>query len=152
MGKNYLISSSCGYGSTALTSFDNALLCSGIANYNLVKISSILPPNAVRQEMIDLPEGSIIHTAYACLSSNQKDVVFSAAIAVGIPKDKTKIGVIMEFSDYCDKLYAEKCAKKMVEEAMQNRGYEIEEILCVSSEASCDGTEFISVIAAISIW
>src|SRR5262249_17098555 len=39
-------------GTTELNAFDNALLAAGIGNINLVKVSSILPPNT---EIVDLP-------------------------------------------------------------------------------------------------
>ena len=40
-------------GTTELNAFDNALLAAGIGNINLVKVSSILPPDT---EMVDLPQ------------------------------------------------------------------------------------------------
>lgn len=148
----FCISSSEGKGEKKLTSFDNALLNSGIANYNLVKISSILPPNADFVEKVDLPEGSVLHTAFASLTSNKAGALISAAVAVGIPKDRTKIGVIMEFSDFCTKEIAEKQVKAMVVESMKNRGYEIEKILCATAEARSDGVKYVSAFAALSIW
>lgn len=40
------IASGVGTGSTTLAAFDGALIAAGIANYNLIKLSSVVPPGA----------------------------------------------------------------------------------------------------------
>lgn len=141
-----------GHGTTPLTSFDNALLSSGVANFNLVKISSILPPCLHLSNMVDLPEGSILYTAYAHRNTYEKDCIVSAAIAVGIPEDPNKIGVIMEFSGDCSAIESKKRASDMVVEAMDNREIEIKEILCEVAEGIGNGIDYITAFAALSIW
>src|SRR5512138_3787561 len=59
----------CAEGGTALNAFDNALLAAGIGNVNLVKVSSIVPPDV---DIVDLPAikaGALVPTAYAAISS-----------------------------------------------------------------------------------
>lgn len=150
--QKYILVSSVGKGSQELNSFDDALFQSKIANYNLVKISSILPPNAKRCETIDLKEGSILHTAYAQITIKEKGEHVAVAVAVGIPQNPQNIGVIMEFSAHCDKMQAEANVKAMVLEAMNLRGYAVSDILCASSEATGNGNEFITAFAALAIW
>lgn len=152
MSKYFLLCASCGNGKTELTSFDNALLCSGTANYNLVKVSSVLPAYAIQKKEIDLLEGSVLYTAYASKTSQKKGEIVSAAVAVGIPKDPSKIGIIMEFSDYCNKTSAEKKVHAMVVEAMASRNYEISKILCSSSEVMSDGEKYVTAFAALAMW
>ncbi len=41
------LSTGTGTGRTALSAFDDALLRAGIANYNLVRLSSVIPPRSV---------------------------------------------------------------------------------------------------------
>lgn len=147
----FIITSSIGVGKTELTSFDNALIKCKIANYNLVKVSSILPPNSKKVDDVDLPEGSILFTAYAAISTNLNGQHISAAVGVGIPKDKTKIGVIMECSDYCNKDEIEMKLKNMIVEAMISRGYEIEEILFEANDVIATN-DYVTAFAAISIW
>ncbi|MDR0685569.1 MAG: arginine decarboxylase, pyruvoyl-dependent [Spirochaetaceae bacterium] len=148
----YLLCSSVGNGQYSLTSFDDALRKSNLGNYNLVKVSSILPMKAKRVDHVDVPEGSILFTAFASMTSRQAGEVISAAIAVGIPADKTKAGVIMEFADSCAEFVAEKTVKAMVVEAMAKRKYTIEEILCISTEAACVADQYSTVFAALAIW
>lgn len=148
----YILNSSIGYGKSELTSFDNALLNCKIANYNLVKVSSILPARSKKVEEVDIPKGSVIFTAYASLSSNKKGQLMSAAVGVGLPKEKEKIGVIMECSGFCTRQKTEEKLKTMIKEAMHNRGYEIEDIVFKSTEATVSTNEYVTVFASLSMW
>lgn len=150
--KKYSIFSSIGVGTTKLNSFDDALLGSKVANYNLVKISSILPAGSEKSNFVNLEEGKVLHTAYASITSKEKNVVCSAAIGVAIPVDFTKIGVIMEFSDFCAKGIAEETVRTMLTEAMFKRNYKIKEIQIASSEIISDGLNFATAFAGICIW
>ncbi|MGC8706555.1 MAG: pyruvoyl-dependent arginine decarboxylase, partial [Desulfurella sp.] len=96
----YKLSSSNAEGLTLLNAFDVALLESGVGNTNLVKMSSILPPNCEYQEEIKLPLGALVPVAYASIVSDKKGQKIAAAVAAAIPKDKTKNGLIMEYENY----------------------------------------------------
>ncbi|MBR5947192.1 MAG: arginine decarboxylase, pyruvoyl-dependent [Clostridia bacterium] len=152
--KYYLISSSIGTGDTKLTSFDCALLESGVANYNLVRVSSILPTHMTQRDSIEIPEGTPLNTAYATITTNLLASVISAAVAVGIPADENCVGVIMEYSDYCSETEAIETVENMVQEAMRNRGYEIKEIksICASTAISDSNTKFSTAFACIAMW
>ena len=83
-------------GTTPLNAFDNALLAAGIGNINLVKVSSILPPQAA---VIDLPRlrpGAIVPTAYAAMTSEVPGEVVAAGVGWARPTDPKCNGVIME--------------------------------------------------------
>ena len=95
-------------GETSLNAFDNALLAAGIGNINLVKVSSILPPEA---EVVDLPRlrpGAIVPTAFAAMTSEVPGEVVAAAVGWARPEDRTKNGVIMEFHDKATREEAER--------------------------------------------
>ena len=150
--KYYNLSASIGYGKTELTSFDDALLNSKIANYNLVKVSSILPAFTVYSSIITIPEGDLLYTAYATQTTNKNGVKISAAIAAGIPSDPHNIGVIMEFSGNCSLEVAKKNVSQMVVEAMGKRRYDLKEILCEATEAIGDGNQFITALATLDMF
>ncbi|MEK7879085.1 MAG: arginine decarboxylase, pyruvoyl-dependent [candidate division NC10 bacterium] len=121
-------------GSTPLNAFDNALLAAGIGNVNLVKISSIIPPDV---DIVDLPRikpGILVPTAYACITGQVPGEVISAAVGYALPLDRTKAGVIMEHHDRVPKDTSERMIRQMLEEAFQVRGEKIREIKVVSSE------------------
>ena len=121
-------------GSTPLNAFDNALLAAGIGNVNLVKISSIIPPDV---DIVDLPRikpGILVPTAYACVTSQVPGEVISAAVGYALPEDRTKAGIIMEHQDRVPKDTSERMIRQMLEEAFRVRGEKIREIKVVSSE------------------
>ena len=149
---NYIILSSIGKGKTKLTSFDNALFNSGIANYNLVRVSSILPANCVHQNSIGLLEGSILYTAYSSITIIEPSFIASSAIAVGIPVNKNHIGVIMEHSSLMPKCKIIPIINDMVRESMDTRKYEIEEIKTSSIEVASDGNEYVTAFSCIAMW
>lgn len=149
---NYYITQGTGDGNTELTSFDKALLASGISNYNLVRISSILPADCKENKSISLCEGSILHTAYAVHMSHEEGKRIAAAIGVAIPEDNSKIGVIMECSGCSSQNDAEKQVRKMLQEAMTNRGYSIKEIKISACETTVPAKHYATAFAAISIW
>ena len=134
-----------------LISFDSALIAAGISDYNLVRISSILPPNSCFHEYVDCNKGAILHTAYASLTQKGAGII-SSAIAVGIPKETDAIGVIMEHSCFSEKNISIATARKMVEIAMNRRGIKIENILSIGCETELSMNYFSTTFAAIPIW
>ena len=150
--KKYLITASAGWGNYKLTSFDDALRNSDIGNYNLVKVSSILPVATQRVNKVDIEEGSVLYTAFSSLSSNISGERISAAVAVGISEDSEEIGVIMELSDKLDKLQIEDTIKSMVIESMEARGYKIKEIIIKSQTVVSDGKGYATAFAALAMW
>jgi arginine decarboxylase len=121
-------------GGTPLNAFDNALLAAGIGNINLIKVSSILPPEV---PVIDLPKikpGALIPTAYAAMTSETPGETIAAAVGYALPDDPAKNGVIMEFHGVASRAEAERQIHLMLEEAFRVRGEAIRERGVVSSE------------------
>jgi len=114
-------------GGSSLNAFDNALLAAGIGNINLIKVSSILPPEV---PVIDLPKiklGALIPTAYAAITSETPGETVAAAVGYALPDDPAKNGVIMEFHGLATKAEAERQIHLMLEEAFRTRGEVIRE-------------------------
>lgn len=137
-------------GYTPLNAFDGALLDAGIGNTNLVKMSSIIPPNCEEIKPVSLPYGALVPVAYASISSDLEGEVISAAVAAAVPKDPAKPGLIMEYSSRGRKKDIEKIVRKMAEKGLQMRHEEIGEIKSISIEHRVKkiGTAF----AAVVLW
>jgi len=135
-------------GYTELNAFDGALLNAGIGNTNLVKMSSIVPPNCEEIEPIRLPYGALVPVAYAAITSDLEGEVISAAVAAALPKDPAKPGLIMEYSSRGRKKDVEKIVRRMAEEGMKTRNEEVAVIKSVSVEHEVTkiGTAFASVV------
>jgi len=129
----YLISSHA-EGITALNAFDNALMEVGLANYNFVKVSSIFPPGCKLVDEVDLSSGSVVPCVYASLIGKEEGQRIAAAVSIGIPEDRSKPGVVMEFSETCSCEEAEEQTENMVRYAMERRSLAEYELKSVSAE------------------
>ena len=121
-------------GGSSLNAFDNALLAAGIGNINLIRVSSIVPPDV---EIVDLPKikpGALIPTAYAAVTSEVPGQVVVAAVGYALPDDPAKPGVIMEYHDVADRQTAERTIREMLDEAFRVRGETIREMRVFAAE------------------
>jgi arginine decarboxylase len=119
-------------GGSALNAFDNALLAAGIGDVNLIKISSIVPPDV---DIVDLPPikpGALVPTAYAAITATTPGQTLAAAVGYALPVDRTKAGVIMEFHDVTDRRTAEQAVHAMLTEAFRVRGQTIRDLKIVA--------------------
>ncbi len=151
MMRKYIITKGSGNSDYAQNAFDNALLASGVADYNLVKISSILPPGLIPVDSIDLPKGLILHTAYSSYIENCPGKIISAAISIAVPRDSSLPGVIMEAGGGYNQGTAEDIVVAMGQIAMASRNikeYDIQKDAI--SMRTIIG--FNCVFAAVSIW
>ena len=150
----YLLSSGSGEAPFALVAFDQALISAGLANYNLLKVSSILPAECMEVERLELPdgEGSALLVAYGSISSDTPGDLIASAVAVGIPKEINRVGVIMEVSGHFDAKKADEQARKMVELAMKNHGIPLKEIKSSYTEKRVEGGKHACVISALAMW
>jgi arginine decarboxylase len=87
-----------------LTSFELALRDAGIAEYNIVKVSSIFPPHCVliprSRGSAMLQAGEILYCVLSCNSTNEQSRLIGCAIGIAIPKDRSKYGYISEHHDF----------------------------------------------------
>ncbi len=84
-----------------LQSFELALRDAGIAEFNLVKVSSIIPPNceliSKEEGLKMLKPGQIVFCVLSYNASNEKNRLLSASIGCALPKDKNMYGYLSEF-------------------------------------------------------
>ena len=127
-----VLTAGAGEGSTPLNALDSALLNAGIANWNLLLVSSILPPKAeVTYEVPTIKEGSLVPIVLAKITSDRKGEVISSAVAIGVGEE---FGIIMEHADRVVKEKVEEETKRKVEEAFLIRNMRLKEIHIISSE------------------
>lgn len=147
----YKIVSGRGESSFPLAAFDKALCNAGIGDFNLVKVSSILPANCVYNEKITLKSGSILYAAYATITI-KKGEKGQTAVAVAIPDNKDENGVIFENSLMNDTGDCELIVKNMCQEAMNQRNRIIKEIKKSSQNILGVEDKFVSAISAVVMW
>lgn len=146
--KKYFLTAASAEGRSKLTAFDNALLKARVGNVNLIRVSSILPPEAELEEGLEIPPGSLVPIAYGSIISDVPGETISAAVAVGLSHEG--FGVIMEFSGKCPKDEAVEIISDMVREAFETRQRPLVEIKVAAVEHKVEklGCAF----AAVPLW
>jgi arginine decarboxylase len=87
-----------------LASFEMALRDASIAEYNLVKVTSIFPPRckviSPKEGVKRLKPGQILYVVLAESSTNEPNRLIAASIGVAIPKDANQYGYLSEHHSY----------------------------------------------------
>ena len=146
----YLLVGGNGDAKYSLNAFDRALRKAGVGDLNLVKVTSILPPNATPGLRADIPNGAVVFAAMGSITSSQPDDLLSAAVAIGLPTDKSAPGVLMEHSGHKPASVVEEEVRFMAEQALLDRDCEVADIKSVSSEHRV--VESGAAIAAVLMW
>jgi arginine decarboxylase len=106
-----------------LSSFEMALRSAGIAQYNLVRVSSIFPPHAKLISKKDglklLKPGQILYVVMSENATNEPHRLVASSVGVAVPKDRAQYGYLSEHHSFgqTDKSagdYAEDLAASML--------------------------------------
>jgi arginine decarboxylase len=102
--KNLFLTKGVGKHKQKLTSFEAALRDAGIAHLNIVRVSSILPPQAKiisKSRGIELlSPGEITYMVMADSCTNEPHRLIAASIGVAIPRDRSVYGYLSEYHSY----------------------------------------------------
>jgi arginine decarboxylase len=146
----YFLVSGASDGYTPLNAFDGALLQAGIGNTNLVKMSSIVPPRCQLVPPIALPPGALVPVAYGSLTSDEPGQIISAGVALALPVDEDRNGLIMEYSAKGGRREIEEKVRTMAVEGMKLREWEIKELKSIAIEYRVK--KIGAVLAAVVLW
>ena len=93
-----------GFHKSKLAAFEQALRDAGIAKYNLVNVSSILPPYCIEinkeEGLNQLRPGQVIFAVLARADSNEYNRLICASIGVAKPADKEQYGYLSEHHSF----------------------------------------------------
>ena len=97
------ISRGAGAGLTRLAAFDTALHAAGVAGFNIVRLSSVIPPHAVVREVrgadqVKGAQGDIAYCVYAAAYASTRGEQAWAGIAWALPEDAAIAGLFVERS------------------------------------------------------
>lgn len=100
------ISEGVGLGPTELSAFDQALVHAGVANYNLIYLSSVLPPNSqvTFEEKPQRPQGNWGDRLYVVMAQKRVSIRNQEAWAgIGwIQDQKTRHGLLVEHEGHSE--------------------------------------------------
>lgn len=158
LAKEYCVSAGTGSSINGLPSFDRALLDAGVGNYNLVRLSSILPAECKEVDIKDIAnhikEGSLLPTAYSTITSDKQGDIIVSTIGIGFPVDKSHVGVIMEYSTKnVTEEEALNTLHRVITEAFEARGWALDHMKCasVSDRVEFEGIKH-TTFACIAEW
>jgi len=121
--KKYFLTSGTGSSQFKLMAFDKALYNAGIHDYNLVKVSSILPPSCYKADkefsLKTLKKGSILHAAYTVKYAHKNKETW-IGVGVAVPADPMTPGLIVEAEAETENMLNLKLAA-MLDEGMKMR-------------------------------
>lgn len=116
-----------GYHHSKLVSLEQALRSAGIEKFNLVKVTSILPPDCIEiakeSGLTELLPGQILHAVLSYTRSKKKDQTCTASVGVAKPKNKGDYGYLSEYQGFDEHpenigTFAEKLATEMLATAL----------------------------------
>lgn len=132
-----------------LSSFELALRDAKIAQYNLVRVSSIFPPKckliSAREGLPHLTPGQVVYCVLSENAANEPHRLLAASVGLALPKDDTMYGYLSEHhsfgeterkaGDYAEDLAAEMLATVLGVEFDPNTSYdERKDVWSISSE------------------
>jgi len=102
--KYYFLTNGVGRNKENLASFESALRDAGISRYNLVTVSSIIPPNCTKitreQGTSLLKPGEIVFLVLARNSTDEDHRLLAASIGLAIPSNPDEVGYLSEHHSF----------------------------------------------------
>jgi arginine decarboxylase len=97
------VSRGAGAGLTRLAAFDSALHAAGVAGFNIVRLSSVIPPHAIVREVtgddqVKGAEGDVAYCVYAAAYASTPGEQAWAGIAWAMHQDASGAGLFVERS------------------------------------------------------
>ena len=123
VAKKLFFTKGVGRDTTPLGAFEQALRDAGIQQFNLIKVSSIIPPHCkiVSKErgLKELRSGAVTFVILSRLESNEPNRLIAASIGAAIPKNRSMYGYLSEYeafgeSDEVAGMKAEEIAANML--------------------------------------
>jgi arginine decarboxylase len=135
------LTSGSAIGRTPLNAFDNALRDAGIADFNLIKVSSIIPPSVpvrrlIRRSTPVSGEGLMVPTIYIALDSDEPGTEIAVAVGAGLPpSSQHAAGVVFVAACRGSEQAARTLVEDMVHEGMDQKGLRRHHVELVSAAA-----------------
>jgi arginine decarboxylase len=135
-------------GDTELNAFDNALLAAKVGNLNLIRVSSVLPQDALLlEEPPPITPGALVPTVYSVQVSARPGETVAAAIGIGVAEGSH--GMIYE-SHGRTRQEVESAVRQMVAEGFARRGLRLKAVIVRSIEHKVERIG--CAVAAVVLW
>ena len=144
-----------------LVSFEMALRDAGIAQYNLVEVTSIFPPGCKiipREEGIKhLSPGEIVFCVMSRNSTDEPHRLMASSIGLAIPTEGDRCGYLLEHQSFDEEAettgeYAESLAVEMLVADLAERSNGIAETINITQTASSEGNGLWTTTVAVAVF
>jgi arginine decarboxylase len=149
------LASGIGSGPTQLAAFDSALCEAGIANYNLIKLSSVVPAGTeiVKHDSTiptEMMPGAWGDRLYVVMAEKRADAPFTEAWAgIGwVQEAETGKGLFVEHEGSSEE-YVRESIQHSLEALMANRGVDFGQIHMQVVGATCSERPVCALVAAV---
>ena len=144
------ITAGSGSGPTTLAAFDNALRAAGVADHNLIRLSSIIPPGSVvevcpPEEQLRGEFGDVLYCVYAVAFATEWDE--EAWSGVGWSRAADGRGLFVEHSGHAEE-HVRTLITSSLDDMNEGRAQEFTFEDMVLSSAQCDGLPACSIVLA----
>lgn len=140
-------------------SFELALRDAGIAQYNLVEVTSIFPPGCeivqVKDGLKCLSPGEIVYCVMSRIDTDKPNQLIAASMGLAIPKETDKYGYLLEHQSLGENAedagrYAESLAADMLATTLSED--RIARTMNVSQSAKSDGNGVWTTVVAVAVF
>ena len=146
------VSTGSGLGPTRLAAFDSALFAAGVAGYNLIRLSSVIPPYAdVREvpgsDQVQGAPGDVAYCVYAAAYASNPGEQAWAGLGWAVDSDQNGSGVFVEHTA-CSESVVRRDLHATIDAMSQNRGHQYRMAGQTVSSAVCLGHPVCAVVVA----
>ena len=105
--KELFLTKGVGFHKHKLASFEEALRNADIARFNLVTVSSIIPPGcriiSKERGLQKLTSGEIVYVVMSRNATNEGRRLLAASVGIAIPRDRRMYGYLSEYHSFGEK-------------------------------------------------
>jgi arginine decarboxylase len=146
------VTAGSGKGRTQLAAFDSALRAAGVADHNLIRLSSVIPPGAVVQvssagEQLRGGFGDVLYCVYAAAYATERGDDACAGIGWALATDGSGRGLFVEHSGHSEEQVSNLITMSLADMSSgRDEAFALEDMLL--SSAHCHGQPVCSVVVA----
>ena len=144
-----------------VVSFEMALREAGVAQYNLVEVTSIFPPGCkiipAEEGIKHLSPGEIVFCVMSRNSTDEQCLLMASSIGLAIPAKKDRYGYLLEHQSFDGEAeavgeYAESLAMEMLATKLMEESDGIAETLNITQTASSEGNGLWTTTVAVAVF
>ena len=146
------VSTGSGAAPTRLAAFDSALFAAGVAGYNIVRLSSVIPPHAVVCEVpgpgqIQGAVGDVVYCVYAAAYASMPGEQAWAGLAWAVDSDQSGTGVFVEHTA-CSESVVRRDLRATLQAMSATRGHQYQVAGQTVGSATCVDHPVCAVVVA----